>query len=221
MRYIIVILLSALVWVSTANAEPSSAVRGLMNQPASMFDLGIIRMRLYLDEMDFSTIFPLDEIWPPYSLRALPSERSIYYDRETNRIEVSVMYKPYRTQTTELPDINYNLCGGVWWKISGMFGKRRKYPSQVFEDEETKTFFYKNVFRSLTIAYFMPSGKRHHSMSEFSNSIEYSNEKKLEEEIIDIIHIRIRLFKDKDVIDCEGMLTEGPKITKNTSRGEP
>jgi hypothetical protein len=100
---------------SSSNAEPSSTIRYLINEPMSMLDWGLYRIQLDLNRIRSLTPSPESES---------PSDHEVRYDWDENRIEISANIYPSHqyVMDTGIDDI----CRDAFWLLKSLFDWNRE-----------------------------------------------------------------------------------------------
>lgn len=107
-----------LLFPSVCFAEPSSSINYLMNEPVTLFDLGIVKMEDHLKDFCKSTI--LDD--PNYRMLGddLTAVCSCYYKYDTNEIQLSILLT-IPSQDTSLNTVK-EYAKKIFYKLRRRFG---------------------------------------------------------------------------------------------------
>jgi len=104
---VIVLLVIFMVTPTTGYGEPSAAVRYLMDEPVTMFDWGLYRLRRIIDQFRFENLTP-DNV-----------QSYINYDWDQNSLRI-VFYVQTKEMIGKAPA--KKMCENITAKISSTFG---------------------------------------------------------------------------------------------------
>ena len=126
-KHLLWALLTAVLLSSNVKAEPTPTVMWLMNEPVSIFEWGLNKMKKRLDSLEISAETGV-------------LSRRVHYNWDDNTITIATIVYP------GIENVTKNACEEEWWTIAEAFGTTK--------DIESDEYVYKGVFRTTYEAFF-------------------------------------------------------------------